>query len=189
METSFYSRDELLKIGFRSVGDGVRLSRRASIFSPGAISIGENVRIDDYCVLAGGSGLTLGSFVHIACYCALFAGSEIVLEDFAGLSAHVLVYSESDDYSGESLTNPNIPAQYRTGMTKGKVTIRRHVIIGARSTILPGIEIGEGAAVGAHSLVTKKCEAWWIYFGSPARKLRRRSRKLLEIEQAFRANL
>ncbi len=189
METSFYSQEELAGIGFRSVGGGARISRRASIFNPGAISIGQNVRIDDYCVLAGGSGLTLGSFVHIACYCALFASSGIVLEDFAGLSAHVLVYSESDDYSGESLTNPNIPAQYKPGMTRGKVTIGRHVIVGAHSTILPGLELGEGAAVGAHSLITKNCEAWWMYFGAPARKLRRRKRNLLALEQAFRATL
>lgn len=189
METSFYSQQELLEIGFRSVGNGARISRRASIFNAGAISIGQNVRVDDYCVLAGGTTLTIGSHVHLACYCGLFAGSGIVLEDFSGLSAHVLVYSESDDYSGESLTNPNIPAQYKPGMTKGKVTIGRHVIIGARSTILPGIEIGEGAAVGAHSLVTKNCQAWWIYFGVPARKLRRRHQKLLLLEAAFRASL
>lgn len=189
METSFYSREELLGIGFRSVGDGARISRRASIYNAEAITIGQKVRVDDYCVLSGGSGLTLGNFVHVACYCGLFAGAGIVLEDFAGLSAQVLIYSESDDYSGASLTNPNIPAQYRTKMYKGAVTLRRHVIVGAHSTILPGVELGEGAAVGAYSLVTKSCNAWWIYFGIPARKLRPRSRRLLELEKAFRSGL
>ena len=185
MSTSFYSEDELRRIGFKALGNDVRISRNTSIYHPEAISIGSNVRIDDFCVLTGGTGLDLGNFVHVACYCGLFAGSGIVMEDFAGLSAHVLIYSQSDDYSGDSLTNPMVPERFKQKLRKGKVVLRRHVIVGAHSTILPGIVIEEGAAVGAHSLVTKNCEGWWVYFGAPARKLRPRSRKLLELEQQF----
>ena len=55
--------------------------------------------------LVGGKGLRIGDYVHIGCFSALFAGSGITLEDFSGLSARVTLYSESDDYSGASLTN------------------------------------------------------------------------------------
>jgi len=185
MMTSFYSEDELRSVGFKTVGKHVLISRKASIYNPGAISIGDNVRIDDFCVLGGGSGLVLGNFVHVACYCGLFAGSGIVMENFSGLSARVLVYSESDDYSGESLTNPTVPERYKPKMKKGTVVLGKHVIVGANSTILPGLVIAEGAAIGAHSLVTKNCESWSIYFGVPARRLRRRSRNLLELERKF----
>ncbi len=183
MSTSFYSAGELRAIGCRTIGKHVLISRKASIYNPAAISIGNHVRIDDFCVLSGGSGLVLGNFVHLACYCALFAGSGIVMKDYSGLSARVLIYSQSEDYSGCSLTNPTIPERYKPKLEKGKVVLEKHVIVGANSTILPGTVLGEGAAVGAHSLVTRSCDAWWIYFGIPARKLRRRSKALLALEK------
>ena len=80
------------------------------------------------------------------------------------------------------MTNPTVPDEYRPTIKKGAVVLRRHAIVGANSTLLPGIVLEQGAAVGAHSLVTKSCEAWWIYFGAPAKKLKRRSRELLEYE-------
>jgi dTDP-4-amino-4,6-dideoxy-D-glucose acyltransferase len=188
MSTSFYSAGELRAVGFKALGKNVLISRKASIYSPATISIGNHVRVDDFCILSGGSGLALGNFVHLACYCALFAGSGIVMQDFSGLSARVLIYSQSDDYSGDSLTNPTIPERYKPKFKKEKVVIGKHVIVGTGSTILPGVVLAEGSAVGAHSLVTKSCEAWWIYFGIPARKLRRRSKALLEIEREFIKN-
>ena len=187
MSTSFYSASELRAIGFKALGENVLISRKASIYGPGSISIGSNVRIDDFCVLSGGSGLALGNFVHIASYCALFAGSGIVMRDFSGLSARVLIYSQSEDYSGNSLTNPTVPERYKPKFKKGKVVLEKHAIVGANSTILPGTVLAEGAAVGAHSLVTKNCEAWWIYFGIPAKKLRRRSKALLDLEKELLA--
>ena len=185
METPCYSDEELEALGFKAIGHDVLISRKASIHNASAIAIGNHVRIDDFCVLTGGSGIALGNFVHIGCYCALFGGSGIVMEDFSGLSARVTVYSESDDYSGKSMTNPTVPERYRPTMKKGAVMLQRHAIVGAHSTLLPGVILAQGAAVGAHSLVTKSCDAWWIYFGAPAKKLKRRSRKLLEYELAF----
>jgi dTDP-4-amino-4,6-dideoxy-D-glucose acyltransferase len=179
------SRAELDAMGFKSLGSDVTISRRASIHGAGRIAIGNHVRIDDFSVLTGGDGIVLGNFVHIACYCALFGGSGIVMRDFTGLSARVTIYSESDDYSGHSLTNPIVPEHYKPTLKKGRVTLEKHAIVGANSTLLPGITLEEGAAVGAHSLVTKSCEPWWIYFGVPAKKLRRRSRELLEFEKQF----
>jgi hypothetical protein len=51
----------------------------------------------------------------------------------------------------------------------GKVIIRRKAYIGARSTILPGVEIGEKAIIGAGSLVTKNVPAGRVAYGVPAR--------------------
>jgi dTDP-4-amino-4,6-dideoxy-D-glucose acyltransferase len=182
-EHSFYTDAELRGVGFRTFGRRVRISRKTSIYEPGTISIGNDVRIDDYCVLAGGKGIELGNYVHIACFCGLFGGGGIAMEDFAGLSARVLIYSKSDDYSGRSLTNPTVPDRYKPGLHMAKVILRRHVIVGANSTILPGAVLDEGVAIGAYSLVTARCDPWWIYAGVPARKLRSRSQALLELER------
>ncbi len=181
MNTSFYSKEELNQIGFASVGENVHISRKVSIYTPERMNIGNNVRIDDFAVLSG--TITIGDHVHIAVYCALFGGTYgIVLEDYTGISSNCVVYSETDDYSGEHMTNPTIPAKYR-GVHGGLVTLKKHVLIGTGSSILPGVTIGEGSAVGSMSLVNKPLDAWGIYVGSPCKKIKDRSKKLLEVEE------
>lgn len=51
---------------------------------------------------------------------------------------------------------------------KGPV-LRKGASIGANSTILPGVEIGEGAMVAAGALVTKDVPAWKLAIGAPAK--------------------
>lgn len=185
MNSAYYNVDELKELGFKSIGMEVYISRKASIYNPEVISIGDRVRIDDFCVLAGGAGIELGSFIHIGCFSALHGGSGIVMKDFSGLSARVTIYTESDDYSGCSLTNPMVPVEFKSKYNRGQVVMGRHCIVGASSTIMPGVQIGDGAAIGAHSLVTKNCDEWKVYFGVPAKFLKNRGNKLLEQEENF----
>lgn len=181
--TSYYSNEELEKIGFKYLGTDVLISRKASIYGAGNISIGNNVRIDDFCILSG--NITLGNYIHIAAYSALFGGtSGILMEDFCGLSSRCVIYADGDDYSGEALTNPTVDDRYRN-VIGGKVTFKKHVIIGTGTSIMPGVEIGEGTSVGSMSLVSKSLDSWGIYVGSPCRKLKDRSKKLLELEHKF----
>lgn len=183
--SSFYAQSELSEFGFRHLGTNVLLSRFARIYSPESISIGDHVRIDDFCILSGGAGISLGRHVHIAAFCALYGAASLVLEDFSGLSARVTIYTASDDYSGKSLTNPTVPARFKPFGQKAPVLVKKHVIVGTNSTIMPGVTLGEGAAVGAHSFVTKDCEEWTTYFGAPAKRIGTRSRELLELERAM----
>jgi galactoside O-acetyltransferase len=185
METSYYSPEELQTLGLKKIGNKVLISRKSSIYSPGTISIGNNVRIDDYSVISGGKGIDIGDYIHIACFCALYGGAGIRMQDFSTISARVTLYSVSDDYSGVSLTNPMIPDRFKPKFNAGPVDIGRHVLVGVNSTIFPGVTIGEGAAIGAHSLVTGNCDAWYIYFGTPARKIKQRERNLLALEKQF----
>lgn len=161
------------------------ISRKASIYNPQAIVIGSNVRIDDFCMLSGGTGIHLGNYIHVSCFCGLYGGAGIVVEDFCTLSARVTVFSESDDFSGMSLTNPMIPRHLKPAYKTGPVLMKRHTIIGTNTTVLPGVTLGVGVSVGAHSLVTNDCEEWTIYAGNPAKKLKPRSKKLLDLEREF----
>ncbi len=183
MSNSFYSQEELKEIGFKKVGNNVLISKKASIYSPEKIEIGNNVRIDDFCIVSG--NILLGNYIHIAASSLLY-GSEkgIIMEDFTTLSSKVSVYAISDDYSGNSLTNPMIPDKYKK-LDKGPVILRKHVIIGSGTVILPNLIIGEGTAVGALSLVKKNLEEWSIYAGNPIKKIKDRSKKLLELEEQF----
>ena len=52
---------------------------------------------------------------------------------------------------------------------KGGAVVRRLARIGAKSTILPGVEIGEGALVGAGSVVVDDVPAGAVVAGNPAR--------------------
>ena len=181
--TSFYTEKELLKLGFKSVGKNVLISKKASIYSPYNISIGDNVRIDDFCILSG--KISIGNYIHISAYTSLFSGYEgIELENFVTVSSRCAIYSKSDDYSGKYMTNPMVPEKY-LGVYDKKVILHKHVIVGSGSTILPGVEIGDGSAVGSMALVRKSLEPWGIYVGIPCRYLRPRNKKVLEYEQEF----
>ena len=173
--TSFYTDEELSQIGFKSIGKDIKISRKASIYSPQNISIGDNVRIDDFCILSG--KITLGSHIHISAYVALYGAMGIVMEDYTGISPKSIVYSAMDDFSGEYLIGPIHPDK-TTNVTGGVVTIKRFVQVGSNVVVFPNLIIGEGVAVGACSLVTKSLPAWGIYVGIPVRKIKDRSKKM-----------
>lgn len=183
-DSGYYTESDLREAGFKSIGKNVLIEKNCTIIGLSNISIGDNVRIDGYCsIIAAGTGyVTLGSYVHIGAYCMLAAGDGIVMDDFSGLSQAVRIYSRTDDYSGIYLTNPTVPEKY-TGITQGKVELKKHVIIGSGSVILPKVTIGEGSSVGALSLVTKSLDDWGVYFGSPVKKLKRRSKNILKLEE------
>ena len=186
---SFYSPDELSRLGLRSYGENVLISRKASIYNAGAIDLGSDVRIDDFCVLsAGAGGIAIGNFVHVGVFASMIGAGRIALQDYSCISGRVAIYSSNDDYSGTRLTNSTVPEAYR-GVTAADVTLCRHALVGAASIVLPGVTIGEGVAIGAMSLIRADCEPFGIYAGIPARRVKERSRGLLELEAAHQADL
>lgn len=184
--TSYYSRDELPDLGLASFGDDVLISRNACIYAADRVHVGSHVRIDDFVLIAGGSSadVLIGNHVHVAAHAALFGGGGLVIEDFVGVSGRTSVYSVTDDYGGEVLTNPTVPGEFKR-VISAPVVLRRHALVGAANVILPGVTMGEGAATGAMSLVTHDLDAWGMYVGVPARFLRHRSRDLLALEHAL----
>lgn len=181
----YHNQDALRTAGIGAVGENVLIHEDCNIYGLENIHIGSNVRIDAYVTIIATGPVTIGSYVHIASYCLLSGGDGINLGDFCGLSHRVSIYSRSDDYSGQALTNPMVPAEF-TNVTRGPVVLGKHVIIGSGSVILPNVTIEEGTAVGALSLVTKSLPGWGIYFGSPVRKIDSRSQNLLDLEQQLR---
>lgn len=183
-KTSFYNVEELKELGLKKYGENVLISRNAILYNPEDIEIGNNVRIDDFTTISG--KVKLGSYIHIAQFCGLYGGKAgIFFEDFAGLSSKSIIYATSNDYSGESMTNPMVPEKYKKTDKNAPVCLGRHVVVGCMSVILPGVTIGEGSSVGAMSMVTKSLESWGVYAGIPVKKIKDRSKKLLELEQEF----
>ncbi len=181
MTNSFYSFDELKKLGFKAVGENVLISRKASIYGLENIELGSNVRIDDFCILSG--KIKIGNYVHLGAYTSLCGGSKgIVLEDFVNLSRKIEIFAVSDDFSGASMTNPTVPDEYKK-LLEAEVILKKHVLVGASSVILPGVTLEEGSVLGALSLVKNSTTAWSINAGIPARKIKDRKKDLLALEQ------
>jgi galactoside O-acetyltransferase len=176
--SSFYSENELQKIGFLSFGSNVLISRKASIYSAHTISIGNNVRIDDFCILSG--SIIIGSHIHISAYSALYGNAGIVLEDYTGISPRCTLFSAMDDFSGDYLIGP-IHDKKLTHIITGKIVLKKYVQIGANTVLFPNVVIAEGTVVGAMSLVNKSLEAWGIYGGIPAQKIKEREKGLLKL--------
>lgn len=184
---AYLSKEQLINLGLKYLGDNVKISDKASLYNCNQISIDDNSRIDDFCVLSG--NITIGKYVHIAPFCLVAGGEKgIIMEDFSGLAYHVQVFTQSDDYSGETLTNPTIPFQFKKELKKA-IYIGKHVIIGAGSIIMPGVTVAEGCSVGAMSLLRKSTQPWGIYLGNPAIRLKDRKQNLLKLEQEFLATV
>lgn len=180
---SFYNIEELNDLGFKEIGSNVLISRKCSIYGAKNITIGSNVRIDDFCILSG--KIEIGNNIHVAAYTALYGGSDgIMIEDFANLSSRICVYSVSDDYSGLTMTNPTIPEKYKNVQSEA-VLIKKHVIIGSGCTILPGVIINEGVAIGSMSFINRSLDSWGIYAGIPCRFIKERSKELLKLEKEY----
>jgi len=180
---AYLSRKELEEIGFKSLGKNIKLSDKASIYEPQKISIGDNSRVDDFCTLSG--NIKIGRYVHIAPYCLIAGGEQgIEMLDFSGCAYHVQIFTQSDDYSGRTMTNPTVPSKYKKEYKK-RIIIGKHVIIGTNSIVFPNVHLADGCSVGAMSLVHKSTKPWGIYVGNPAKRIKDRRQDLLVLEELF----
>lgn len=179
---SFYSQEELKKIGFKNIGKNVFISRKASIYSPENIIIGNNVRIDDFCILSG--KIIIGNNVHISAYSALYGKYGIVFEDFSGCSARTIIYSETDDFSGEYLIGAVLPDKYKNVYGK-QVVLKKYTQLGANTIVMPGVNINEGAVTGAFTFVDKDLLEWTINVGIPCRLIKKRSNNMLNLKKEY----
>jgi len=180
---AFLSESKLNSMGFKALGKNVSISDKAAIHNADQIEIGHNSRIDDFCVISG--KVTIGRNVHIAVFCNIAGGTEgITIDDFSGIAYGCHVFSQSDDFTGSSLTGPTVPSKYKRE-TKKAVHIGRHCIIGTGSLIFPGVTLSEGCSVGALSMVTRSTEEWCVYYGIPAKKIKKRKRDVLNLKKEY----
>lgn len=182
----YYTDDQLSSMGFKAIGRNVKISDKATIYNHDQIEIGDHSRIDDFCVISG--QISIGRNVHITPLCLIAGGEKgIIFEDFTTTAYGVQVFTQSDDYSGQSMTNSTIPKEFKNELKK-QVILKKFSIVGAGSIIMPGVVIEEGTAIGAMSLVLKSTQPWGIYVGNPAKRLKDRKKDLLELEKIYLEN-
>jgi dTDP-4-amino-4,6-dideoxy-D-glucose acyltransferase len=181
---SWLTNNELIEMGFGSLGRNILLSSKGSYYNPKNIYLGDNVRIDDFCIVsAGDGGIRIGRNVHISAFASIVGQAPIDFEDFSGISNKVAVFSSTDDFV-KGMTNPTIPDRFRR-LKHIPVRLGRHAVVGSNSVLLPGSELGEGTSVGALSVVRGKLEPWSVYMGNPAKRIMARSRGIIDLEKEF----
>jgi dTDP-4-amino-4,6-dideoxy-D-glucose acyltransferase len=153
--SKYYSYDELKALGFQRVGDDVQISRKCSLYEIRGC-IGSFVRIDDFSMLTG--HIEIGNYVHVSASCYLGGkNSRLILQNFCGVSQKVSIFTSCDDFRGEYLGNPMVPREY-TRVRTGDVVLGRGCLIGAHSVVLPGVNVGEGASIGALCVISQSIE-------------------------------
>lgn len=109
-----------------------------------------------------GKNITVGKNVFINACCRFQDQGGITIGDCTLIGHNTTIATLNHDFS---------PA-YRTNITPKSVVIGKNVWIGSDSTILPGVEIGDGAIIGAGSVVTKNVEPNCIVAGNPAKVIK-----------------
>jgi acetyltransferase-like isoleucine patch superfamily enzyme len=178
------SSDQISQLGLAAVGTGVTISDRCSLYGAGSIHIGDHVRIDDFAILTAREPVVIGSYVHISAFAFLSGPFGIVIEDFVNVSPRATLLSGNDDFSGQWLPGPLIPEDLRN-VRGGRIHLGRYSMVGAGSVVLPGVSFGEGAVVGALSLVKESLSPWGIYGGVPARLIKPRDRAVASLAARF----
>lgn len=180
---AYYTQKQLQSLGFKYLGKNVKISDKASVYNYDQIEVGDYSRIDDFCVISG--KVKIGCNVHITPQCLVAGGEKgIIFEDFTTIAYGVQVFTQSDDYSGKTMTNSTIPAKYKNEFKK-EVILGKYSIVGAGSIIMPGVILAEGTSVGAMSLVLKSTQPWGVYIGSPVKRLKDRHKDLLVLEREY----
>lgn len=131
------------------------------------MKIGKYSSIHRGAQIRNGKGITIGDNCVIGEYILLDGRNIIQIGNNVNISSNVSIYTMQHDY--------NDPYFSACG---GKVIIGNNAWISSDSTILPNVNIGEGAVVGARSLVTKDVNEYTLVGGVPARYLKDRNRDI-----------
>jgi dTDP-4-amino-4,6-dideoxy-D-glucose acyltransferase len=176
-ESSYLNHKEVSRIGFRSIGVNVKISKNAKIYGSKYISISDNARIDDFVIISTNSESVIGKNVHIGAGTFISASLGFYFGNYSGVSSQCSLYGDSDDYSGEFMSNPTFDKELRN-VTSNKLIIEAFALIGTNSVMIPNSSLKEGAVLGALSLLNKETEPWTMYLGNPARAIKARNQQM-----------
>ncbi len=100
--------------------------------------------------------LDLGYKTDIGAFTYINAQNGVVIEDYVQIGSHCSIYSFSS-----------------IGEKNGKVLLKKNCKIGAHSTVMPGVTIGENSIIGAHSFVKNNIPDNILAYGVPAKIIKK----------------
>lgn len=167
-------------------GQNVRLYPLSKVIRAENAELDNNCQIFDHVFIDAGKGLKIGKYSTLAWYVLIEGGANTYIGDrvFLGPSTKLLT---STLQINEFFTVEHLPDGCHK-IESGDIIIEDDAYLGANCTVLPGVKIGEGAVVGANSLVVRDLEPWTIYVGSPCKPIKmrikpteERKKKLMEV--------
>jgi acetyltransferase-like isoleucine patch superfamily enzyme len=164
------NKDDIESLQYQGcrIGSNTILRPGVSVYKDSVIGndvrTGHNVLIRERCVIGNNvllgtnvvvdNNTTIGSFVSIQS--SVYIPTGTIIEDYVFLGPNCV------------LLNDMYPIRIKDAPLKAPI-IRKGASIGGNATLLPGIEVGEGALVAASAVVTKNVPPWHLAAGSPAR--------------------
>ncbi|MGA3128609.1 MAG: acyltransferase [Candidatus Korobacteraceae bacterium] len=115
-----------------------------------------------------GSGMVMGNRSSIGASSYIGCSGSLTIGDDVMMGARITMVAENHNFS--DLTQP----MSRQGVNNKGITIGNDVWIGACTTILDGVTIGDHSIIAAGAVVTRDVEPFAIVAGIPARKIRSR---------------
>lgn len=157
-----------------------------------SLSIGKNTTVWQYSVIL--QGAQIGDFCNINCH--TFIENDVVIGDNVTIKSGTYIWDgiriEDDVFIGPCVVFTNdIRPRSKQRVDYPKTTIKKGASLGANSTILAGITIGEFAMTGIGSVVTRDVPPYALVYGNPARIkgwVDEKGKKLKEINENIWVN-
>ena len=165
-----------------------RLCFLKNIITNPNIEVGEYTYYDDF--------ETVKNFEKNVKYLFEFIGDKLIIGKFCMIASGAQFIMNGGNHLIESISSYPFAVfgngwenamEGKTYPSKGNTVIGNDVWIGHNAVIMPGVQVGDGAIIGSHSVVTKNVTPYSIIGGNPAREIRKRFddsiiKRLLEIQ-------
>jgi acetyltransferase-like isoleucine patch superfamily enzyme len=164
---SWHARNGLSLLTADIVGTLPSRRGRMAYYRRSGLTADDRVVIHRGLEFRNATGITIGAGTIVGFDCVLDGRGELVLGQNVNLSSEVAIWTMQHDHR-----DPHF------GVVARRVVIEDRAWLSFRSTVLPGVTIGEGAVVAAGAVVTKDVPAFAIVAGVPAVQVGERPRDL-----------
>lgn len=129
---------------------------------------GKHINIEHGAFFGNGSHIQIGDYSGIGVNARI--QGKVTIGSHVMMAPDVMIYTKNHEIS-----RIDIPMDQQGESLEQPVVIGNDVWIGARAIILPGVSIGDGAVIGAGSVVTKDIKPFSVVGGAPAKVIRMRN--------------
>ena len=139
-----------------------------------------------FAILGGGYGRDIHTQASIARNCRIDYPWNVSIGEMSSIGSGAWVYALDKIMIGKNvcigedvrlITGSHDVTSPHFNLVTRPITINDNVWIATGAIVLPGVTIGEGAVVGAGSVVTKDVEPWSVVAGNPAKFIKKRELK------------
>ena len=140
--------------------------------------IGKGSVVWQFCVILGDA--QIGEDCNVNSHC--FIENDVIIGNRVTIKSGVQLWDgvrvEDDVFIGPNTTfcNDRFPRSKQRPDTFGAVMLKAGCSIGANATLLPGVTVGAGSMIGAGSVVTRDIPDNELWYGNPARFIKRLGR-------------